>query len=42
MKFKSNIEIQAGLEDAGGSPGTVNQLLSSTVTGTAWIDPSTI
>ena len=42
MKFKSNIEIQAGLEDAGGSPGAVNQLLSSTVTGTAWIDPSTI
>jgi hypothetical protein len=42
MKFKSNIEVQAGLEDASGSPGTVNQLLSSTVTGTAWIDPSTI
>ena len=42
MKFKSNIEIQAGLEDASGSPGTVNQLLSSTATGTAWIDPSTI
>lgn len=42
MKFKSNIEIQAGLEDASGSPGTVNQLLSSTVTGTAWVDPSTI
>ena len=42
MKFKSNIEIQAGLEDASGSPGAVNQLLSSTVTGTAWIDPSTI
>ena len=42
MKFKSNIEVQAGLEDAGGSPGTVNQILSSTVTGTAWIDPSTI
>jgi hypothetical protein len=42
MKFKSNIEVQAGLEDASGSPGAVNQLLSSTVTGTAWIDPSTI
>ena len=42
MKFKSNIELQAGLEDASGSPGTVNQLLSSTVTGTTWIDPSTI
>jgi len=42
MKFKSDIEVQAGLKDAGGSPGTVNQLLSSTVTGTTWIDPSTI
>jgi hypothetical protein len=42
MKFKSNIELQAGLEDASGSPGTINQLLSSTATGTAWIDPSTI
>ena len=42
MKFKSDIELQAGLEDASGSLGTVNQLLSSTVTGTAWIDPSTI
>ena len=42
MKFKSNIELQAGLEDASGSPGTVNQLLSSTVTGTTWIDPTTI
>lgn len=42
MKFKSNIEVQAGLKDASGSPGTVNQILSSTVTGTTWIDPSTI
>jgi hypothetical protein len=42
MKFKSNIEVQAGLEDASGSPGTVNQLLSSTVTGTAWVDQSTL
>ena len=48
MKFKSNIEAQSNiildgaLTDAGGSPGNVNQLLSSTVTGTAWIDPSTI
>jgi hypothetical protein len=42
MKFKSDIEIQAGLKDASGSPGTVNQILSSTATGTTWIDPSTI
>ena len=48
MKFKSDIEAQAdilldgALADASGSPGTVNQLLSSTVTGTTWIDPSTI
>ena len=48
MKFKSNIEAEASiildgtLTDAGGSPGAVNQLLSSTVTGTAWIDPATI
>jgi hypothetical protein len=40
MKFKSNIELQAGLEDASGSPGTINQILSSTATGTAWIDQS--
>ena len=48
MKFKNDIEAQSNiildgaLTDAGGSPGTVNQLLSSTATGTAWIDPSTI
>jgi len=42
MKFKSNIEVQAGLEDSSGSPGTANQLLSSTVTGTTWIDQSAI
>ena len=48
MKFKNNIEAEASiildgtLTDAGGSPGSVNQLLSSTVTGTTWIDPSTI
>jgi hypothetical protein len=48
MKFKNDIEAQSNiildgaLADAGGSPGTVNQLLSSTATGTAWIDPSTI
>ena len=42
MKFKNDIELQAGLEDLSGSTGTSGQLLSSTATGTAWIDPSAI
>ena len=42
MKFKNDIEAEASIVDASGSPGTVNQLLSSTATGTAWIDASTI
>ena len=42
MKFKNDIELQAGLEDLSGSTGTSGQILSSTATGTAWIDPSTI
>ncbi len=42
MKFKNDIELQAGLEDLSGSTGTSGQILSSTVTGTTWIDPSTI
>ena len=42
MKFKNYIEAESGIKDTGGSPGAVNQLLSSTVTGTAWIDPATI
>ena len=42
MKFKNDIELQAGLEDLSGSTGTSGQILSSTETGTAWIDPSTI
>jgi hypothetical protein len=37
MKFKSNIEIQAGVE-AGGSTGSNGQVLSSTGTGVAWIN----
>ena len=41
MKFKSDIEIQAGVE-AGGSTGSNGQVLSSTGSGVAWIDPSTI
>ena len=41
MKFKSNIEIQAGV-DAGGSTGSNGQVLSSTGTGVAWINQSTV
>ena len=39
MKFKSDIEIQAGVE-AGGSTGSSGQVLSSTGSGVAWIDQS--
>ena len=41
MKFKSDIEIQAGLE-ARGSTGDSGQVLSSTGSGVAWIDQSAI
>jgi hypothetical protein len=37
MKFKSNIELQAGLADSSGALGTSGQILSSTATGTDWI-----
>ncbi len=47
MKFKSNIESQAGIEDSAGSAGTAGQILSSLgpvagVDGVGWIDQSTI
>jgi len=38
MKFKSDIEVQAGLRDGGNDIGTAGQLLSSTGTVTNWID----
>lgn len=38
MKFKSDIEVQAGLRDGGNDIGTAGQLLSSTGTITNWID----
>ena len=41
MKFKSDIEIQAGVE-AGGSTGSNGQVLSSTGSGVAWIDQSAV
>ena len=40
MKFKSDIEIQAGVE-AGGGTGSSGQVLSSTGSGVAWINVST-
>ncbi len=48
MKFKSNIETQAGIEDSAGSAGIAGQLLSSLgpvapgIGGVEWVDQSTI
>lgn len=42
MKFKSNIELQSGLEDNNATSGTSGQVLSSTGTGVEWIDQSAI
>ena len=47
MKFKSNIEAQAGIEDSAASAGTAGQLLSSLgpvagVDGVGWVDQNTI
>ncbi len=42
MKFKNYIEVQSGIKDSADSPGTLDQVLTSTATGVAWVDPSTI
>jgi hypothetical protein len=42
MKFKSDIEAQAGFKDAGGDLGSAGQLLSSTGAETNWVDASTV
>ena len=42
MKFKSDIEVQAGLRDGSDDIGTAGQLLSSTGTITNWIDQSEV
>ena len=42
MKFKNYIETESGIKDTGGLPGTAGQVLSSTVTGTDWIDQKEI
>jgi len=42
MKFKSNIEVQAGLKDSSGALGTSGQVLSSTGSNVSWINQSAI
>ena len=42
MKFKSDIEVQAGLRDGSDDIGTAGQLLSSTGTVTNWIDQAEV
>jgi hypothetical protein len=42
MKFKSDIELQAGLRDGSDNVGTAGQLLSSTGTITNWIDQAEV
>lgn len=42
MKFKSDIEVQAGLRDSLGSIGTSGQVLSSTGSNVSWINQNEI
>ena len=42
MKFKNYIETESGIKDTSTSPGAAGQVLSSTVTGTSWIDQGEI
>ena len=42
MKFKSDIEVQAGLRDSSGAIGSSGQILSSTGTNVSWVNQSTI
>ena len=42
MKFKSDIEVQAGLKDGSNDIGTAGQILSSTGSQTNWIDQAAI
>ena len=42
LHVDGNARVTGAYYDSGNTPGTANQLLASTVTGTAWIDPSTI
>jgi hypothetical protein len=40
MKFKSDIEVQAGLKDSSGANGTSGQVLSSTGGNVSWVTPT--
>jgi hypothetical protein len=40
MKFKSDIEVQAGLKDSSGAIGSSGQVLSSTGSNVSWVNPS--
>ena len=42
LHVEGNARVTGAYYDSGNTPGTVNQLLASTATGTSWIDPSTI
>ena len=42
LHVAGNARVTGAYYDSGNTPGTANQLLASTATGTAWIDPSTI
>jgi hypothetical protein len=42
MKFKSDIEVQAGLRDSSGSSGASGQILSSTASGVSWINQTSL
>jgi len=42
LHVDGNARVTGAYYDTSNSPGTVNQLLSSTVTGTTWINPSAI
>jgi hypothetical protein len=42
MKFKSDIEVQAGIKDKDGQTGSNGQILASTGSQVDWIDPANI
>ena len=42
MKFKSDIEVQAGIRDSSGAIGTSGQVLSSTGSNVSWINQTTV
>ena len=42
LHVDGNARVTGAYYDSGNTPGTVNQILASTATGTSWIDPSTI